>query len=140
MSVPAFDPALLERMAEQLYRRADSVRIGAAIVGVAFGVLVGAVPFTQLGRDLPVPSAFGVATTLAGGLLGGLIGYTVGEGRAFRIRFQAQLVLYQLQLERNTAAAGRASAADPASATRAAVAGDAAQAPSAPAWPRAAAR
>ena len=102
MPAPAFDPALLERYAEQLYRRADSVRIGSSIFGAVLGVIFGAVPLSRLGADLPIPHSLGFATMLAGGLVGAVIGYTVGEGRAFRIRFQAQLVLFQLQLERNT--------------------------------------
>lgn len=105
MSSPLFDPTVMERYAEQLYRRADSVRIGSIVVGAALGIAFGAAPLSPVGEFLPVPSTFGVATILLGAVLGGFIGFAVGEGRSFRIRLQAQLVLFQLQLERNTAAA-----------------------------------
>jgi hypothetical protein len=105
MSSPRFDPNIIERYAEQLYRKADSVRVGSAITGAVLGVIFGAVPISPLGAYLPVPSTFGMATILLGALVGAFLGYAIGEGRAFRIRLQAQLVLFQLQLERNTSAA-----------------------------------
>ncbi len=105
MSHPRFDPSVIEQYAEQLYRKADSVRVGSAVVGAILGVAFGAAPLSPVGEFLPVPSAFGVATVLLGGLVGGFIGYVVGDGRAFRIRLQAQMVLFQVQLERNTAQA-----------------------------------
>jgi hypothetical protein len=106
VSHPQFDPSVIERYAEQLYRKADSVRIGSAIAGAVLGVIFGAAPMSPLGEYLPVPAAFAMATVLLGALVGGFIGYVVGEGRAFQIRLQAQMVLFQVQLERNTSAAG----------------------------------
>jgi hypothetical protein len=103
MSSPRFDPNIIERYAEQLYRKADSVRVGSAIVGAVLGVIFGAAPISPLGPYLPIPASFGMATIILGALVGAFLGYAIGEGRAFRIRLQAQLVLFQLQLERNTA-------------------------------------
>ena len=102
---PQFDPNIIERYADQLYRKADSLRIGSAVIGAVLGIVFGAVPLSPLGKYLPVPTTFGLATVLLGALCGGFIGYVVGEGRAFRTRLQAQMVLFQLQLERNTASA-----------------------------------
>lgn len=101
-SPPQFDPSLIERYAEQLYRKADSVRVGSAVFGAGLGVVFGAVPMSPLGKYLPIPSSYGLALVLLGGLVGGFLGYVVGQGRAFRIRLQAQLMLFQLQIERNT--------------------------------------
>lgn len=101
-SPPRFDPTVIERYAQQLYRKSHSVRTGFAFVGAAVGVVFGAAPVSPLGSYLPVPGSFGPATILLGGLLGALLGYVVGEGRSFRIQLQAQLMLFQLQLERNT--------------------------------------
>jgi hypothetical protein len=115
MSSPQFDPNIIERYAEQLYRKADSVRVGSAITGAVLGVVFGGVPISPVGAYLPIPSTFGLATILLGAILGAFLGYAIGEGRAFRIRLQAQLVLFQLQLERNTSAA-TVQAAAPASA------------------------
>src|SRR5262245_41900691 len=100
-----FDPSIIHRYAERLYRKAASVVVGSVIAGGLFGALIGAVPLTTLGSSWPIPSTFSYALVLAGALAGGLIGHVVGSNRALGIRFQAQLVLHQLQLERNTAAA-----------------------------------
>ena len=105
MTHPQFDPSVIERYAEQLYRKADSVRVGSIITGAVLGAIVGAAPMTPFDSYLPIPATFGMAAILIGALLGGFLGYAIGESRAFRIRLQAQMVLFQLQLERNTAAA-----------------------------------
>jgi hypothetical protein len=101
-AAPHYDPTVLEQYAEGLYRKADSMRVGARLVGGAVGVVFGAVPLSPLGKYLPVPTTFALALVLLGALVGALIGHVIGEGRAFRTRMQAQLVLFQLQLERNT--------------------------------------
>jgi hypothetical protein len=114
MTQPQFDPSVIELYAAQLYRRADSVRVGSVVTGAVLGVVFGAVPVSPLGPYLPIPSSFGLAMILLGALIGGFLGYAIGEGRSFRIRLQAQMVLFQLQLERNTAAATHAAVAAPA--------------------------
>ncbi|MGI8421131.1 MAG: hypothetical protein ACR2MU_02540 [Gaiellaceae bacterium] len=120
-AIPEFDPRIIERFAEQLSQRAESVRTGLAIVGGIVGVGFGTVPLTPLGASGPIPSTFGFATILVGGLAGVLIGYVVGEGRAFRYRVQAQMALFQLQIERNTTARLTAAIAElPTSAPRSA--------------------
>ncbi|HSX22082.1 MAG TPA: hypothetical protein VLE97_04820 [Gaiellaceae bacterium] len=98
-----FDPTVIERHAAYLYRRAVALSRGSMVAGVGLGAVVGAYPLTTWSH-WPVPHMFGVATLLFGALAGGLIGYVVGDFRAEGVRLQAQLVLHQLQLERNTAA------------------------------------
>ncbi|HEY1367515.1 MAG TPA: hypothetical protein VGF23_10390 [Gaiellaceae bacterium] len=100
-----FDPSIIHRYAERLHRKAASVVLGSVIAGALFGALIGAVPLTSLGSSWPIPSNLGLALPLMGALAGGLIGYVIGSSRALGIRYQAQLALHQLQLERNTAAA-----------------------------------
>jgi hypothetical protein len=100
-----YDPKIIERFADQLLRKADSVRVGAAVCGGVFGVVVGSVPLTPLESIWPIPGRFGVATMLLGTLLGILIGFVVGEGRAFRYRVEAQRALFQVDIERRVTAA-----------------------------------
>ncbi len=95
-----FDPAIMEQFAQQLLRKADSVRVGSAVVGGVVGVIFGAVPLTPLASVWPIPAIFGFATILLGALAGVLVGYVVGEGRAFRLRVQAQTALFQVDIER----------------------------------------
>ena len=90
----------MEQFAEQLLRKADSVRVGSAVLGGVIGVIFGAVPLTPLASVWPIPAVFGFATILLGALAGVLVGYVVGEGRAFRLRVQAQTALFQVDIER----------------------------------------
>ncbi len=96
----AFDPTILEQFANQLLKKADSVRVGSAVTGGVVGVIFGAVPLTPLASVWPIPAIFGFATILLGALAGVLVGYVVGEGRAFRLRVQAQTALFQVDIER----------------------------------------
>ena len=101
----AYDPKIIERFAEQLLRKADNVRVGCAVGGGVFGVFVGAVPLTPLKSVWGLPAGFGVATIIVGALVGVLIGWVVGEGRAFRYRVQAQSAIFQLEIERRVTSA-----------------------------------
>jgi len=100
-----YDPKIIERFADQLLRKADTVRVGCAVGGGIFGVFVGAVPLTPLKSVWGVPAGFGVATIIVGALLGILVGYVIGEGRAFRYRVQAQSAIFQLEIERRVSSA-----------------------------------
>jgi hypothetical protein len=95
-----FDSAIMEQFAQQLLRKADSVRVGSSVAGGVVGVIFGAVPLTPLASVWPIPAIFGFATILLGALAGVLVGYVVGEGRAFRLRVQAQTALFQVDIER----------------------------------------
>jgi hypothetical protein len=100
-----YDPKIIERFAEQLLRKADNVRVGCAVGGGVFGVFVGAVPLTPLKSVWGLPAGFGVATIIVGALVGVLIGWVIGEGRAFRYRVQAQSAIFQLEIERRVTSA-----------------------------------
>ena len=100
-----YDPKIIERFADQLLRKADNVRVGCAVGGGIFGVFIGAVPLTPLKSVWGVPPGFGLATIIVGALLGVLVGYVIGEGRAFRFRVQAQSAIFQLEIERRVSSA-----------------------------------
>src|SRR5437762_9262726 len=105
MSGSGYDPKIIERFADQLLRKAGTVRVGCAVGGGIFGVFVGAVPLTPLRSVWGVPAGFGVATIIVGALVGILVGYVIGEGRAFRYRVQAQSAIFQLEIERRVSSA-----------------------------------
>jgi hypothetical protein len=100
----AYDPRVIERFAEQLLAKAESVRVGCAVGGGVLGVLFGAVPLTGLKLVWTIPGRFGIATMLIGALVGVLAGWVIGEGRAFRYRVQAQMAYFQLEIERKVEA------------------------------------
>jgi hypothetical protein len=119
--VPSYEPDVIERFAARLERRAVALRRGSTVVGGAFGAFVGAVPLTSLNSVWPVPHFLGFATTLVGLLVGGLVGYVVGDGRAEMHRLHAQTMLSTLHAQRTSLAIWRllherreASAAQPA--------------------------
>ena len=110
-SLPAYDPKIIERAAEKLYGKAQSVVHGCIAAGVVVGAAFGAVPLTSLGDAWPIPAVFGFATALCGSIVGGVVGFVIGDTRAFGYRLQAQSTLCQVRLERNTAASAHALAA-----------------------------
>ncbi len=132
-----FDATIMEEFARQLMHKADSVRVGSSVAGGIVGVIFGAVPLTPLSSVWPIPAIFGFATILLGGLAGVLVGYVIGEGRAFRLRVQAQTALFQVDIEKRLESAlmvqSRLIAAALGSAVPAAAPAAAAAAPAAPA-------
>jgi hypothetical protein len=109
-----YDPSIIELAAARLYSKADAVVMGSIATGTVVGAAFGSIPLTSLGASWPIPSTFGFATLIVGAILGAVIGYTVGDARAFGYRLQAQSALCQLQIERNTAAVNQAALTRPA--------------------------
>ena len=107
MANPSFDPGIIERYADHLYRRAASIVMGATAGGAVFGAFVGAMPLTSY-VHWPIPHFLGYATVLMCAVVGGFIGHVVGESRAFGLRIQAQMALHQLRVEQNTSAVAAA--------------------------------
>jgi hypothetical protein len=95
--LPAFDPAIVERYVENTYRKATAVFLGSVVAGVMIGAVFGAMPLTSLGASWPIPRMFGFATMLLGAIFGGVIGYLVGDTRAFLARLQGQTALAQIE-------------------------------------------
>jgi hypothetical protein len=95
--LPNFDPRVIERFAEGAYRKANAIFTGCVAGGVVLGAIFGATPLTPVGEHWPIPQAFGFATMLLGAVLGGVIGYVVGDTRAALCRLQGQTALAQVE-------------------------------------------
>jgi hypothetical protein len=102
--LPDFDPRVLERSAEAAYRRANAIFTGCVSGGVVLGAMFGATPLTPIGAHWPIPQAFGFATMLLGALLGGVVGYVVGDTRSALCRLQGQTALAQVEGARHARA------------------------------------
>ena len=99
-----YDPQVIERFAASLYGKAISSQKGSVAVGVLLGACFGGIPLTSLGASWPIPHSFGFATLLAGAIVGGIIGFVIGDARSFGYKLQAQAALCQVEIQRNTQA------------------------------------
>jgi hypothetical protein len=106
--LPSFDPRVIERFAESAYRRANAIFVGCVTAGVVMGTIFGATPLTPLGAGWPIPPAFGFATMLVGAMVGGVIGYVVGDTRSALCRLQGQTALAQVESAKNARAMAKA--------------------------------
>jgi hypothetical protein len=106
--LPNFDPRVLERSAEAAYRKANAIFTGCVAGGVVLGALFGATPLTPIGTHWPIPQAFGFATMLLGAVLGGVIGYVVGDTRSALCRLQGQTALAQVETAKHARAMAEA--------------------------------
>ncbi|WP_394790347.1 hypothetical protein [Rhodoferax sp.] len=90
-----YDPAIINKFAGNLYARAGRIVAAFVFIGLVVGVIGGASLSAYMGIDR------GSATGL-GAIVGGLFGYSIGSGIAFKLRLQAQIALCQVAIEKNT--------------------------------------
>jgi hypothetical protein len=89
--------AIVEQYAEHLSGKAASSVLSFAVVGVAGGAALGAIP-GHLSHSL-LANGVNYFAVLLGALAGGIAGRSLGDKRAIGLRLQAQLALRQLQVE-----------------------------------------
>jgi hypothetical protein len=92
-----YDPDVIQKFAERLYKKARSIIASFVLLGV----LIGAGGGFALTLALP-NSSVGIALAAAGAVLVGFIGYTIGVERSFHLRLAAQTALCQMMIEANT--------------------------------------
>jgi Zn-dependent protease with chaperone function len=103
-----YDPKILQKYAEILYRDAGFV----VFVVTILGILVGIMPGIAAGQALSVRFAAPENQTIVTAIIAlvvtfifAIVGYLVGQAIAFWYRLKAQLTLCQKQIEYNTRSA-----------------------------------
>src|SRR6266513_336726 len=89
--------AIVEQYAEHLSGKAASSVLSFALVGVAGGAALGAIP-GHLSHSV-IAAGVNYFAVLLGAIAGGIAGRSLGDKRAVGLRLQAQLALRQLQVE-----------------------------------------
>jgi hypothetical protein len=84
-----YDPTIIHKFADEMYRRADGIVITYTLIGAAIGLIGIAIPLGVLGA-------------LLGAVVGGAIGYGIGNQKAFSLKLEAQVALCQVKIEENT--------------------------------------
>ena|SRR5579862_1734473 len=101
-----YDPSLLQFHADELYRRAKWIAWGTAVRYGAGAFLIGIPAAVALSKAQIISDPSISELVLAiGTLVGGLVGFDIGTGRAFQFKLQAQQILCQRRIELNTRAA-----------------------------------
>src|SRR6266699_865060 len=93
-----YDPGIIKRYAELMYRRARSVVIIWTLVLVVPGLIGGVL----LAEQLRIPRENNVVVIGLTTLVAAVIGFLIGQSRAFWLRLQAQVLLCQARIEQNT--------------------------------------
>jgi uncharacterized integral membrane protein len=94
-----YDSDIIREQADLLYDEADRAVLASIIIMGILGVLVGAAAFYLLAER---SEALSIVLALGAPIVGAVIGATLGEGRAFKLRSQAQQFLVLVAIERNT--------------------------------------
>lgn len=93
-----YDEKILVTMANKLYSQASWLLLRYAFFGAALAALV--VGIAAMLQGLEPTNAACLLTATAG--MGALVGAVYANERAFMLRLEAQRILVQVQIERNT--------------------------------------
>jgi hypothetical protein len=113
--VTQYDAAILQTYAERLYDEAKIIVQLTVVKYVAGGFALGflavfALFVTQRIRSVEGGSVFGVVVVM---IIAGIVGYDKGKKLAWEKRFEAQQLLLQMQIEKNTAVLAAGEDRDP---------------------------
>ncbi len=96
-----YDPDLLQEYADRLYRRARWLTGWYGFLGFVGGWILDFIIAAWQARTSP-PGSFQGWDQWVLPLLGVLVGYVYGSGKAYELKLDAQRTLCQLQIEVNT--------------------------------------
>lgn len=97
------DPAVIERYAIGLHKKADSRVTRFSLFGLLIGAALGATPvIAPLVSHVHswVPHRFAYAAVVFGLAAGGYLGFLMGQSRAVALRLQASMALHQIEIGR----------------------------------------
>jgi hypothetical protein len=94
-----YDAEIIREQADLLYAEADRAVLASMIILGILGVLTGGAAFYFLSDR---NTALAIVLVLGIPIAGAVIGATLGEGRAFKLRSQAQQLLVLVAIETNT--------------------------------------
>lgn len=99
--MPAYNPAIIEKYAANLYARGSNIIWRWGCLGMAAGAYIA---HLIVDSWLPIhpQSIWGLAILAAGVVVGLFVGRSIGTDRAFSLFLQAQTALCQVAIERNT--------------------------------------
>lgn len=93
-----YDPDVIQDFADSLYARARGMIAVYTVAGLIVTGIVAALVAEYMGTDVP-----GALPWIAA-LMGGVLGYRLGQAKAFEFKLKAQRALTQIQIVDNTAA------------------------------------
>lgn len=97
------DPAVIERYATGLHKKADSRVTRFSLFGLLVGAALGATPvIAPLVSHVHswVPHRFAYAAVVFGLAAGGYLGFLIGQSRAVALRLQASMAMHQIEIGR----------------------------------------
>jgi outer membrane lipoprotein SlyB len=88
-----YNPAIIQKLADKLYKQANTVVFVCTLIGVLVGGGVGYAAGRERDRQI---------YAIVGAILVGIIGFAVGLSQSFMLRVRAQMALCQRKIEENT--------------------------------------
>jgi outer membrane lipoprotein SlyB len=93
MIITKYAPAVIQEFADKLYVQAQRIVATYTIIGIVLGGVAG-----QFVGGYSMKTMYAII----GAIIIGLLGFAVGQARAFALRLQAQTALCQMKIEENT--------------------------------------
>lgn len=100
-AMTSYDPEVLQKFADSLYRRAARIVFLYGFVGLVVGLVTGGI-IAGTAKDNVGLSSPGFIWGVV--ILGTVLGVFLGREKGFSLKLEAQRTLCQMRIERNTAA------------------------------------
>lgn len=92
----AYDAGIVNDFAARLYKQAKFIIFTSTFIGLLVGAIVAA------GGAMSVHMGSSGIVLIIGTVIGGVLGFSRGQERAFKLKLEAQIALCQVQIEKNT--------------------------------------